>query len=241
MVAIESNLKQIETRIAGACERYERSRANITLVGISKTQPAALVQKAWQAGLIHFGENKIQEAETKIAEVGPGPIWHLVGHLQTNKAKKAIRLFSSIESVDSLKLAETISKECVKEGVEIAVLLEVNSSGESSKYGFQPDEISAVAEKINKLDSITLNGLMTIGPLTENIDSIERAFEMTEKLFMAMQDKFGERIKILSMGMSEDFETAIKFGSTELRIGTAIFGGRDYHKYKNSHFNEEAQ
>lgn len=228
MNAIEENLKEIESRIVNACREYGRQRENITLVGISKTKPAELVREAWRAGLTNFGENKIQEAETKIPEVGPGPVWHMVGHLQTNKVKKAVRLFSMIESVDSLKLAETISSECVKEDIEMQVLLEVNSSGETSKYGFEPDEIEAVAEKISKLDNLKLEGLMTIGPLTGDTGAIEQAFAMTEKLFGSMRDKFGDTISVLSMGMSDDFERAIKFGSTELRIGTAIFGARNY-------------
>jgi len=230
MSEIEKNLQEIESRIIDACRKYGRKRENINLVGISKTKPVELIREAWQTGLTNFGENKIQEAETKIPEIGEGPIWHLVGHLQTNKVKKAVRLFNMIESVDSLKLAETISKECVKGDIEMQVLLEVNSSGEASKYGFEPDEIEAAAEKINKLGNLKLEGLMTVGPLTEDVSAIEKAFAMTERLFESMQAKFGDTIRVLSMGMSDDFERAIKFGSTELRIGTAIFGARNYQR-----------
>jgi len=195
MGIIDDNLRKLNSRIASACNEFGRSRNDITLVGISKTKGPEMIMEAWQAGLIDFGENRIQEASKKIHQVEEGPVWHMVGHLQTNKVKKAVELFDIIESVDSLKLAETISGECAKKGKDIKILLEVNSSGETTKYGLEPDEVLSIAEQI--------------------------------KLFNKMQDKFGVQIKILSMGMSSDFERAIKFGSTELRIGTAIFGARN--------------
>ncbi len=227
MRIIDDNLKKINNRIASICSEFGRNRDDITLVGISKTMGLEAIMEAWLAGLKNFGENRIQEASTKIHQVEKGPTWHMVGHLQTNKVKKAVDLFDIIESVDSLKLAETISGECEKKGKEIKVLLEVNSSGETTKYGLEPDEVLLIAEQINRLDNLKLSGLMTVGPFTDDLEQIDKSFALTQKLFNKMRDKFGVQIKTLSMGMSADFERAIKFGSTELRIGTAIFGKRN--------------
>ena len=228
MGTIEENLKLVNWKIADACSRCGRDPADIRLVAVSKTWGPEFVKRAHAAGQLHFGENKIQEAESKIPEVGQGPVWHLVGHLQTNKVKKAIRLFKVIESVDSFKLAETISKQCLKEDITIKILLEVNSAGEASKFGLEPDEIPATAEKVNKLDNLELEGIMTVGPLTDDTGVIDRAFGLTQALFNRLQETCGSKIKVLSMGMTGDFERAIEFGSTELRIGTAIFGSREY-------------
>ena len=227
MGIIDDNLKKINNRIASICSEFGRNRDVITLVGISKTMGPEAIMEAWLAGLKNFGENRIQEASKKIHQVEKGPTWHMVGHLQTNKVKKAVDLFDIIESVDSLRLAETISGECEKKGKEIKVLLEVNSSGETTKYGLEPDEVLLIAEQINRLDNLKLSGLMTVGPFTDDLEQIDKSFALTQKLFGKMQDKFGVQIKTLSMGMSADFERAIKFGSTELRIGTAIFGKRN--------------
>ena len=227
MGLIDDNLKKIENRIARACDEFGRQKEQITLAGISKTKGVDIIREAWQSGLKHFGENKIQEASDKIPKIEKGPIWHMVGHLQTNKVKKAIKLFDIIESIDSLKLAEALSGECAKNDMELEVLLEVNSSGETSKYGLAPEEVLPLAEKVNRLENLRLSGLMTIGPFTDDLAQIDKAFELTQKLYRQMQDRFGDKITILSMGMSADFERAIKFGTTELRIGTAIFGARN--------------
>ncbi len=225
---IEINLKSVENRKKQACLKFGRNPDEVVLVGVSKMHPAELAQEAFEAGLLHLGENKIQEAERKIPQVDEGPIWHMIGHLQSNKVKKAVKLFDIIETIDSVKLAETISKECVKQDIEMKILLELNSSGEKSKFGFEAEEILSAAEKIDKLDNIELRGLMTVGPLTDNLDMIDESFKMTQELYSRLQDRFGSRISILSMGMSSDFEQALIYGSTELRIGTAIFGRRNY-------------
>ena len=228
MSVIDDNLKQLSEKINAACFRYNRNPAEITLVGVSKTRGVDDIRQAQQAGLNHFGENKVQEAEVKIREIGEGPIWHMIGHLQTNKARKAARLFDVIESVDSLKLARILAKDCANISTRQKILLEVNSSGETSKYGLKPEQVMTVAEEINNLDNLTLAGLMTIGPFTEELDAIDRSFSMVQDIYGKMRDKFGDEISILSMGMTADFEQAIKYGSTELRIGTAIFGTRIY-------------
>jgi len=228
MSVIDDNLKQLNEKINAACFRYNRNPAEITLVGVSKTRGVDDIRQARQAGLNHFGENKVQEAETKIREIGDGPVWHMIGHLQTNKAKRAAQLFDFIESVDSLKLARILAKEHADGQTRLKILLEVNSSGETSKHGFKPEEVMTAAEKIYNLDDLELKGLMTIGPFTDKLDAIDKSFSMVQDLFGKMRDEFGNEINTLSMGMTGDFEQAIKYGSTELRIGTAIFGARTY-------------
>lgn len=228
MKVIDDNLKQLSEKINAACFRYNRNPAEITLVGVSKTRGVDDIRQALQAGLNHLGENKVQEAEVKIREIGDGPVWHMIGHLQTNKAKRAAQLFDIIESVDSLKLAQILAKEYADSETRLKILLEVNSSGETSKYGFKPEEVMTVAEEIYNFDNLALAGLMTIGPFTEELDAIDRSFSMVGDLYGKMRNKFGDEISILSMGMTGDFEQAIKYGSTELRIGTAIFGARTY-------------
>jgi len=183
-------------------------------------------------GLIHLGENKIQEAQEKRAAIdefsagAANPTWHMIGHLQTNKVKQALRLFDIIESVDSLKLAKTIAQEAAKLGLTPDVLLEVNSSGEPGKFGFDPAETIQAALEISKLDNLKLCGLMTIGPLTDDFSKIDRAFSLVQKLQTQLKSILGDRINILSMGMSADFELAIKNSATQVRLGTAIFGSR---------------
>lgn len=234
MGLIDDNLKKIDARITSACQDFNRRKEEITVVGISKTMEPDMIKQAWQAGLKHFGENRVQEASTKIPEVNRmlaqdnGLTWHMVGHLQTNKVKKAVKLFDIIESVDSLKLARALSMECSKTGVVKKIMLEVNSSEEESKYGLSPDDVLPTAKEVNQFENLELVGLMTIGPFTDEIKRIDKAFALTQKLYKQMQNMFGDKINTLSMGMSVDFERAIRYGSTELRIGTAIFGPRKY-------------
>ncbi len=234
MGLIDDNLKKIRVRIANACQDFDRQQDEITVVGVCKTVGPEMVRQAWQAGLKHFGENRVQEASVKIPLVnrlvarGGNPIWHMVGHLQTNKVKKAIKLFDIIESVDSLKLAKALSLECANTGTTKKIMLEVNSSEEESKYGLSPDEVISTAKEIDRFENLELIGLMTIGPFTDDVQRIDKAFALTQKLYEQLQDMLGDKINTLSMGMSADFERAIKYGSTELRIGTGIFGSRKY-------------
>ncbi len=231
MDQIKYNLETLERRIENACGEFGRKRNELLLVAVSKTVMVEKMIEAFNAGIIAFGENKVQEASDKIPkfiEQGRQARWHMIGHLQTNKTKQAVRLFDIIESIDSIKLARAVSKEAATLGKRIDVLLEVNSSLEMSKHGFMPDEVMAAAGEISKLGNINMRGLMTIGPFTEDTDEIEKAFEITRKLFLQAKSEFGESIDTLSMGMSDDLEYAVKHGSTELRIGTAIFGIRNY-------------
>ena len=215
-------------RIAEACEEYNRDTDDITIVAVTKTHSPAIIKTAVAAGLHNIGESKIQEAEPKILEVGPIARFHLVGHLQTNKVKKAVQLFDMIQSVDSLKLAEEISRRASEIERTIACLIEVNCSGESQKYGIPPDQCLELVRRTNALSNISLVGLMTIGPFVDDEQTIRDAFSFCRGLFKQSQDIVGDQFDTLSMGMTHDFPLAIAEGATMIRIGTALFGARDY-------------
>lgn len=223
---IAANLNQIRLNVERRCLAKGVDPAGITILGVTKSFPAEIASMGVKAGLTELGENKVQEAEKKIPRVRPRPRWHLIGHLQTNKAKKAVEIFDVIESIDSLNLAEVISKRAMETSKGIEVYLQVNSSGEKTKHGFEPVEIYECADKINKLPGLKLNGLMTLGPLTENLDLVKRSFELTRGIFEKLSLELGKGFRTLSMGMSGDFELALDYGANEIRIGTAIFGPR---------------
>jgi len=223
---ISANLIEIYGRIAEACEEYDRDIHDIVLVAVSKRHPASYIQMAVAAGVHNIGESRIQEAEPKIAEVGPIARFHMVGHLQTNKVKTAVQVFDVIQSVDSLKLAEEIDRRAGEMDRVIECLVQVNISGEQSKYGVPPEQVLELIRQVNALPNIDLTGLMTIGPLTEDKDEIRAAFARCRELFKQGQDIVGDDFDQLSMGMSDDFPLAIAEGSTMIRIGTAVFGQR---------------
>ena len=223
LVGIAENLRVVRDRVAAACRRAGRSPDDVTIVGVSKTFPAALVAEACRAGLADVGENRVQEAAGKIPQVralGSHPRWHLVGHLQTNKVKTALGLFDIIHSVDSVRLAEAISRHA-EHRAPIPVLLEVNAGGEASKFGFAPEETGGALEAISRLPGLTVQGLMTVAPLVENPEQARPAFRELRRL--------GQELGLthLSMGMTDDFEVAIEEGATMVRIGRAIFGPRE--------------
>jgi len=222
---IKENLKSIRQRIFESAQKSGRNPDEITLVAVSKTHPPEAITAAVDYGVTVLGESRVQEAESKIEKLGKIAKWHMIGHLQTNKVKKAVELFDLIESVDSLRLAEEINKRTAR---KINCLLEVNSSGESSKSGVLPAETLEMIEKIAPMENINLAGLMTIGPLTDNMEQVRDSFRKTFKLFQKGQQIVGESFNTLSMGMSDDFEIAIGEGSTMVRVGTAIFGPREY-------------
>jgi len=219
-------LHQIRNRMAEAAVRAKRSPEEITLLAVTKTFPIDTIRQAYAAGLRDFGENRVQEALGKIAELPPEVRWHLIGQLQTNKINKIIGKFSLIHSVDSLHLAEALSARSGGAGQEI--LLEVNTSGEASKSGVRPQETLVTAEEIARLPHLKLRGLMTVGPLTEDVAKQREAFKKLKGLFDAIRSKdwAGPIFSTLSMGMSSDFEIAIEEGSTLIRVGTALFGAR---------------
>jgi hypothetical protein len=222
-VSIADNLCSVRERAAAACERAGRAPNEVTIVGVSKTFPAALVAEACRAGLTDIGENRVQEAAAKIPAVealGSSPRWHLVGHLQTNKVKTALGLFDIIHSVDSVRLAELISRQAANQPVR-PILLEVNVAGEASKFGLRPEETGRALEGIARLPGLAVQGLMTVAPLVDDPEEVRPVFRELRRL----RDALG--LRDLSMGMTDDFEVAIEEGATIVRIGRAIFGARE--------------
>ena len=215
-MSIRDNLAGVERRIAEACARAKRKRETVTLVAVSKTLPAAAVEEAIAAGATDVGENRVQEAREKRPAVQGAAKWHLIGHLQSNKAKDAVKVFDVIQTIDSVALAQKISKAAVG---WLEVLLEVNIGSEPQKSGFHPDEIAGAADEISALPNIRLRGLMTIPPVG-TADETRSYFRRLREA----RDALG--LKELSMGMSEDFEVAIEEGATIVRVGRAIFGER---------------
>jgi PLP dependent protein len=214
------NLERLEERVAQACKRAGRSADEVKIIAVTKTVDAPLIEAAYNLGLRHFGENRLQEAERKLpalSHLQPPPVWHMIGHLQSNKVKSALELFDVIQSVDSLKLAENISGRARKKA---AVLLQVNVAGEAAKSGFSLDEISPAFQEITKLEGISVSGLMTIAPIADNAEDLRPIFRRLREL----RDEF--HLEELSMGMTDDFEAAIEEGATMIRTGRAIFGER---------------
>ncbi len=224
---IRKNIEEIERRIAQACARAGRERGEVTLIAVSKTFPAEVVRAAYEAGLRIFGENRPQELRDKSRILPQDIEWHFIGHLQTNKIKYVLPAARLIHSVDSLHLAQALSEFAVKKNRTVPVLIEVNSSGEASKFGFKPQEVPEAFAEIMRLPQLELKGLMTIGPLTDDVQRIRQAFRQMHRLQQSLQKDWGkQKTAILSMGMSGDFEIAIEEGSTHIRLGTAIFGER---------------
>ena len=220
------NLQQLRGRIVEACEVSDRDADDITIVAVTKTHPIAVIRTAVAAGLHNIGEARVQEAEQRIREIGAIARFHMIGHLQSNKAKKAVELFDVIQSVDSLKLAQEISKYAVELERTIECLIQVHTSGEDEKFGVAPGECLDLIRAVKDLPNIKLTGLMTIGPLTEDKDLIRTAFQKCYDLFRQGQEFTGDDFEVLSMGMTEDLEPAIAEGSTMIRVGTALFGPR---------------
>jgi pyridoxal phosphate enzyme (YggS family) len=223
---IVRNLREVNQRISDAAGQINRQPTEITLVTVSKTFPVEIVKCAVTAGAKILGESRVQEGSEKIKELGNVASWHLIGHLQTNKAARAVQYFDFIQSIDSWNLGEKVSQAAVKLDKKIDCLMELNSSGEENKYGFSPEDLIDATEQIMTLPGISVKGLMTIGPWTTDEGEIKKAFEITHKLYEAMRTRFGPHIDTLSMGMSSDYELAIKCGSNMVRVGTAIFGER---------------
>ena len=217
---IAANLRDVQGRIARACERSHRSPGEITLVVVTKEVGVSAIRAAFDCGMRNFGENRVQEAEDKIAqlsELKPDVTWHMVGHLQSNKARAAVELFDIIHSIDSIKLAEILSRRAEK---TFPVLLQVNVSGEATKGGFVMGEIVNAVNEIKKLSNLKVMGLMTIAPLAADPEEVRPAFRKLREL----RDSLG--LEHLSMGMTDDFEVAVEEGATMLRVGRAIFGER---------------
>jgi pyridoxal phosphate enzyme (YggS family) len=214
---IRANAAAVNARIDAACRRAGRRREDVTLVAVTKTFPANAVTFAIDAGITHVGENKVQEARDKQPDVHGTARWHLIGHLQSNKAKDAVKLFDVIETVDSVDLAQKIARAAGAIGKRQEILLQVNIGREAQKSGADPDEAESFASAIRAIDGVTLRGLMAIPPADEDPRPHFRALR-------ELRDRIGAAE--LSMGMSEDYEIAIEEGSTLVRVGRAIFGAR---------------
>ena len=227
VAGVEERLRWVRDRIAHAAERTGRDPASVTLIGVTKGVEAARVQAAVAAGLRDLGENRVQEALPKIAAVAPGPRWHLIGHLQRNKAQMAVRAFAVIHSIDGLRITEAVDRAAGALGRQVPVLIEVNVAGEATKYGCAPSAADALLRAIRGCRHLTSIGLMTVAPQVEDPEAVRPIFRQLRALRDRLQATVaGEAFRELSMGMTNDFEVAIDEGSTMVRIGRAIFGER---------------
>ena len=226
MRQIAENLEFIRQRIAAAAERNGRSAGEVQLVAVSKTYPPEIIREAIKAGQQCFGENRIQDALPKIDTLPPDLKWHLIGHLQTNKVRKVIGRFALFHGVDNTALAVQMNRIAEEFGVTASILLEVNISGEASKFGFTPGDLPAALDTLLPLPHLRIEGLMTMAPYSENPDSARPVFEGLRKLRDALSTATGHPLKQLSMGMSGDFEQGVAEGATIVRIGSSIFGSR---------------
>ncbi len=229
MNSISDNIQRCMEKMAISAEKTGRQLEDITLVAVSKMVPPAKINEAITAGIRIIGENKFQEAQQKFNEVEKVS-WHMIGHLQTNKVKYAIKLFDLIQSVDTYHLAQEINKRAGKNEKKVPVLIEVNTSGEESKYGCNPEEAEDLVFRVSQLPSVEVKGLMTIGLFSEDPALVRPCFIKLREIFENLKTQNIPNVKIdtISMGMSADFELAIEEGSNMVRIGTAIFGPRNY-------------
>ena len=228
MSEIKANLERVRARIAAACARIGRSPDEVRLVAVTKTMPVPVIQEAVTAGVVILGENRVQDAAAKMKEVSADVTWHLIGHLQRNKVKKAVTMFDMIQSVDSSQLAAEIDKRCEQHGRVMGVLVEVNTSGEATKFGVSPSRALDLIEEMSHLRNIVVKGLMTIGAFTDDERAVRDCFVTLRELGRKADDAGipSVEMRFLSMGMTSDFEMAIEEGSNMVRIGTAIFGPR---------------
>ena len=226
---VTENLKKVEKKIESACTRAGRDRNDVTLIAVSKTKPVEMMREAMQCGIVTFGENKVQEIVEKQKELTEPLDWHMIGHLQRNKVKDVVPLADMIQSLDSLRLAEEIEKQCAKIDKIMPVLIEVNISREANKTGVYMEECPAFVKQCMQYKHLDVQGLMCVGPLDADRDRIEECFERMNILFHKLQSEYGsEQIRYLSMGMSDDYPIALKHGSNMIRLGTVIFGKRNY-------------
>lgn len=229
-MSLENNLKQVEENVCRACERAGRDRSEVTLIAVSKTKPMDMLQTVYDLGQRDFGENKVQEMCDKM-EVLPQDIrWHMIGHLQTNKVKYIVGKTALIHSVDSLRLAQEIEKQAAKREVIVPILIEVNIAEEESKFGIHKEETIALVRQIAMLSHIRIEGLMTIAPYVEDPEENREYFRQIRQLSVdiAKQNIDNVHMDILSMGMTGDYMVAIEEGATMVRVGTGIFGERNY-------------
>jgi pyridoxal phosphate enzyme (YggS family) len=249
---MKDNIALIEQRIQDACQRSGRDRSEVTLIAVSKTKPNEMLREAYELGMRHFGENKVQELVEKYedlnSEFTEGIHWHLIGHLQRNKVKYIVDKVALIHSVDSLRLAEQIEEDAAKKNVICEILIEVNIAEEDTKYGVKAEEAASLIKDILKLPHVRIRGLMAIAPYVENPEKNRKHFKKLRQLYVDIKSKnadnndngniskydvseanlLPEQFNILSMGMTGDYEVAIEEGATMIRVGTGIFGERNY-------------
>ena len=229
MASIQENLSRLQDRIAKAAERSGHDPHSICLVAVSKTKPASLILEAIDAGVTDIGENRVQEAQSKWNQIDRSVRWHLVGHLQRNKVKQALAIFDLIHSVDSLRLLAEIDRRSAQLNQRTDVLIQVNTSGEPSKYGVEPDQTLDLIESGLDYEHVRINGLMTIGAFLPDPEAVRPSFVLLQQLREKIvgQQFPGIDMEYLSMGMTNDFEVAIEEGANLVRVGTAIFGARE--------------
>ena len=227
---LETQLKEVEAKIQAACDRAGRKREEVTLIAVSKTKPIEMLQEAYDLGVRVFGENKVQEITAKYDALPDDIHWHMIGHLQTNKVKYIIDKVSMVHSVDSVRLAEAIEKEAAKKDICMPVLIEVNVAGEESKFGLSVEEVLPFLEEISSYEHLQVKGLMTIAPFVANPEENREVFQKLKKLSVdiAAKNINNVNMSVLSMGMTNDYQVAVEEGATMVRVGTGIFGERDY-------------
>ena len=229
---IAHNLKQVHSNIESACAKAGREKESVELIAVSKTKPFEELLAAYDAGERIFGENKVQEICSKYEKISqmPGAVFHMIGHLQTNKVRQVIDKVAMIHSVDSLHLAEVISREAEKTGCRMDILIEVNVAGEESKFGVNCSEVENLVRECAKLSGVHVCGLMTIAPYVENSEENRQYFKKLKQLCVDLKAKNIDNtdMDVLSMGMTGDYQAAIEEGATMVRVGTGIFGARNY-------------
>ena len=227
---LKENLKEVEKNILQACEKAGRNREDITLIAVSKTKPVSMLLEIYEEGIRDFGENKVQELASKYEEMPKDIRWHMIGHLQRNKVKQVIDKACLIHSVDSYRLAEEINIQAKKKNIVVPILVEVNIAEEESKFGIHREDAIQLVEEIAELENIRIEGLMTIAPYVEDPEENRQYFRNIKQLSVDITRKNIDNVTmhVLSMGMTGDYEVAIEEGATMIRVGTGIFGERNY-------------
>lgn len=229
---LKENLKEVQENILKACEKSGRNPEDVTLIAVSKTKPVLMLQEIYDENIRDFGENKVQELVEKYDELPQDIKWHMIGHLQRNKVKYIVDKVCLIHSVDSYRLAEEINIQAKKKNITVPILVEVNIAEESSKFGIHAEDAIALVEQIAQLENVRIKGLMTIAPLVENPEDNRQYFRNIRQLSVDIAAKNIDNVSmnVLSMGMTGDYMVAIEEGATMVRVGTGIFGERNYNK-----------
>ncbi|ESL04720.1 pyridoxal phosphate enzyme, YggS family [Catonella morbi ATCC 51271] len=229
-MSITENLSMVENKIAAACKRAGRERDEVKLIAVSKTQPVEAIREAIEYGINSFGENRVQELREKTEIIKDNLDWHLIGHLQTNKVKYVVGKVSLIHSLENIRLAEALDKEAAKLGITVDVLAEINVAKEASKFGVNPEDAENFIREVSKFPNINIKGLMTVAPYTDISEENRKYFRQLKKIMVDLNSKniHNVSMNVLSMGMTGDYEVAIEEGATLVRVGTGIFGSRNY-------------